>query len=235
MTAQIPDKFVVGADEYHVIGWKGDKLPTPKDFGLVTGMWHTACYRGYVATWSVIHEKLHLTQLHIGTLYPDGSAWKPINGVEAEPFYLETTRMRDGKAVQEKMEYGWKYNGLKIAVDFSGGFLVASGFIRALYVHMGFGKPYQYKQVREYLFQDGKLTNVVDQSDKAQAYRDRIAEKMEKTIAKWRDLSLWQQYKDDGFTDDEIIELFSEIAPPKIRPDDIDIPWRFSLDYDHWF
>lgn len=53
MTAQIPDTFIFNGEEYSLIGMKGGDLISPEQFGMLPGMLHTACYRGFYATYEL--------------------------------------------------------------------------------------------------------------------------------------------------------------------------------------
>jgi hypothetical protein len=205
MTAQFPDIIRYQGEEYAIIGVKGGDLLTPKDFGMEVATWHTGCYRGYVATFECVKGELFLTELQIGGLL-EGSEWKTINGVQP---------------------HSGVYRNLNVETYFSGGILIASGFINALYVHMGFGKPYQFECVCELLFHEGTLVEEIDRSAEAAAWRDHVLRLQEERRRQYEDL------KNAGLSDEEIFEqLIQSPSEEKLRKG---IEWRFSLDYDEWF
>lgn len=225
MTAQMPDHVLYKGEDYRLIGHKGENLPTPYTFGLQPTMWHTACYRGYVATYTCETDELYLTRLRIGRLQKDAE-WKDINGVSAETVFREGTVIRNGESKHERWEDGKQYT-LHEPSYFSGGLLIGKGFIQALYVHMGFGKPYQFEEVYELLFHEGKLVNTVDHCEKAAQWREQVIRNNEEYRRKW------QALKDEGLSGKEISERLNS-TPDK---DELmkGIEWRFSLDYDNWF
>ena len=49
-------------------------------------------------------------------------------------------------------------------VGFSGTLLLGDGFIRDLYVHMGFHPAWKYERVRRLVLREGAVTEVVDDS-----------------------------------------------------------------------
>ncbi|MBL8820726.1 MAG: hypothetical protein JNL58_32185 [Planctomyces sp.] len=64
-------------------------------------------------------------------------------------------------------EHDWfnnHYRNINYHLEYSGGRLIANGFIRDLYVHMGFQPAWKYKCVRELLFENGRLTSNTDRS-----------------------------------------------------------------------
>lgn len=230
MTAQIPDTVIYEDQEYALIGVKGENLPTPATFGIVvSGMWSTDCYRGYVATYLCNDEGLFLEHLHMGRV----EDWTPINGVEAETVYREGYRYspkhKEGKP--SRWEDGKIYRNLRAPSYFSGGVLIARDFIPELYVHMGHGKPYQYQQVHELLFHEGTFTKHIDHSDKTKEVRDKIIADLENRKTRM------QQLRDAGLSEKEAREYLHEESTMTGQLDHImkGIEWRFSLDYGHWF
>lgn len=57
-------------------------------------------------------------------------------------------------------------------MDFTGGILVADGFIHNLYVHMGFQPAWKYETVFELTFSQGTLLDTTDVSRQMAGLRD---------------------------------------------------------------
>ncbi|MEL7234795.1 MAG: hypothetical protein AAGK74_09885, partial [Chloroflexota bacterium] len=93
-----------------------------------------------------------------------------------------------------------------------------------LYVHMGFGKPYQYETVLELLFHEGHMVDLIDRSEQAAAWRARVIADHEA-----------QQRRIDGYVGNEPLDKLNDRseAPRDERLKGIE--WRFSLDYSEWF
>jgi hypothetical protein len=108
-TEQIPDKLIVGKDTIYLKSFPLENLrlnlrlkKSPFDYGKF-GFPHTACYRGYVATWQIIDENLTLievqkidsvgTQLNIVEYLLDNS-YNPkiINGYVVADWYSDTLK-----------------------------------------------------------------------------------------------------------------------------------------------
>ena len=67
------------------------------------------------------------------------------------------------------------YKGLKYHLEYTGGLLLADGFIAALYVHMGFHPAWKYRHVLELIFANGVLKQEFDRSE-------RMAELRQQTV-----------------------------------------------------
>ena len=99
-TQQIPDILIIGKDtislEVHPLVYlkvddKVLELPFPA--------WHTACWRGHIATWEIIEDNLVLKELNVGNEskfdiveYLESNGYKPkiINGFVIADWYSET-------------------------------------------------------------------------------------------------------------------------------------------------
>ena len=144
MTAQISDTFLYNGDVYQLIGLHGSGLVTPTQFGMVPEMIHTACYRGFYATYELIENTLYLRKL---TLREKNGSYLPIDGIEPEVKNYQAT-----------------YSNLDMIVPFTGQIRLARDFIDELYIHMGFQKPSAFKTVLDITLKEGKLVGTVDRS-----------------------------------------------------------------------
>lgn len=227
MTAQTHDKIIFKGDVFDLVAHNGEGLLTPQDFDLHPGMWSTACTRGYISTHTVDKNgDLNLTALFIGRLTRDVE-WKPISGISAEPVYREGWTFKTDEPderIKVRYEDGRTYMDLREPTTFSGGLVVAKGFIKKLYIHAGFAKPYQYVQVNELIFQDGKLVDVIDQSEKARQWRERYLRAREISSKRLK------EFRSQGLSAYEIVKHMR-----KERNREKDIKPRFSLDYKSWF
>lgn len=158
MTAQFPDTIVVGRRRLSIAGVQGEGLFDPHSLGLHPVASCTACWRGYVCHYTVKDAQLVLAELDLSLYDEDGP---PISGVEP-------TRPRDGL-------FDHVYKKLDLAVAFTGGLLAGQGFIRELYVHMGFHPAWKYRTVLELVFDGGRLTEQHNVSRKMQDIRARMA------------------------------------------------------------
>jgi hypothetical protein len=169
VTAQIGDVFRYRGREYELAGISEGDLFEPRLFGLEPVGMCTACYRGYQALFAVAGARLVLDELHVGLMRPGGGyqrqAGPVINGVTPA-----------GPA----NEHDWfnnHYVGLEYHFEYTGGLLLADGFIQELYVHMGFHPPWKYQTVIELVFDRGVLKGAFDRSERMAAIRALIGER----------------------------------------------------------
>jgi hypothetical protein len=155
MTAQITDSFLLDGKRYALVGQRGGKLFEPADHGIPTRMMHTACWRGYVATYSIT-DALRLDQVELQMAEPDPG--RTLFGVAPASF-------ENGRVTYRPAH----------VIDFSGGILLGDGFNHELYVHMGFHPPHKWRVVHELIFERGRVTERFDRSAAMAAIRERLA------------------------------------------------------------
>lgn len=151
MTGQISDTFLFKGDQYSLIGMTGTHLASPEQFGMEPGMIHTACYRGFFATYELTEEALYLREL---TLKEKNNNYLPIEGIEPA-----------------KEDYQATYHGLNVVVPFTGRIRLAKDFIEELYIHMGYQKPTAFKTVLDITLKDGQVVEIKDRSQEMEKKR----------------------------------------------------------------
>jgi hypothetical protein len=156
MTAQISDSFLFQDQRFSVVGVNGGNLFHPAEYGMQPLPRITSCWRGYVCTYTTLYNKLLLDTLQtnlaqegplINTILPEFSINGTFNNI---------------------------YHDLDLRIDFTGGMLIANGFIQALYVHMGFHPGWKYATVFELVFSQGYLLEAKDVSRQMAELRDRM-------------------------------------------------------------
>jgi hypothetical protein len=168
MTAQINDSFQYGDIEYSVAGISAGVLFDPAIFDLKPVMASTACWRGYQVVYSIADTHLIVADLHVNLL-EDADVYQrkqgpTINGITPTEKQSEYDRFNN------------HYYGLNYHLEYSGGLLLADGFIRDLYVHMGFHPAWKYETVIELVFEKGVLSQEFDHSEKMAEVRRRVLE-----------------------------------------------------------
>lgn len=167
MTAQITDTFMIDGEEFELIGFDGDELLDPTEYGLEPVMIHTACYRGFYCVYEVAAEKLILRRLTVrcDTGYPTIDGVEPI--VEA---------------------YCAVYSDLSIPARFTGRLRLARGFHEECYVHMGFQDASGFDTVIDLRFDDGRLIEARNRSlELGYHARGRPAHEAEGDLFDWID------------------------------------------------
>jgi hypothetical protein len=159
MTAQINDRFRHCGAEYSLAGISEGELFDPSILDLKPAMASTACWRGYQAIFAVLDSRLVLDTLHVNLPEGEREECRSVQGPAING--VAPTGSREGFDF-----FNNHYEGLDYYLEYSGGLLIADGFIYDLYVHMGFHPPWKYKTVIELVFEDGVLRKEFDRSER---------------------------------------------------------------------
>ena len=151
MTSQISDKFLFKGDEYSLIAMTEGSLASPEQFGMEPEMIHTACYRGFYATYELTGDALYLRAL---TLREKNGNYLPIGTIQP---------------VTE--DYQATYRGLSEVIPFTGKIRLAKDFIEEMYIHMGYQKPTSFKVVLDIALKDGQVVEIRDRSQEMEQKR----------------------------------------------------------------
>ena len=176
MTAQISDEVLWAGKSYSLIGTSGAELFNPEDFGMVPVMIHTACYRGFYATYTISEGFLYLRNLTIkdqNDHYPDIGGVTPIHRAD-EPVEEKITTCAKTGTVFHSFDYYpgvTEYRNLSYRVPFTGEIRIAKDFIQKEYVHMGFPKASAFKTVLDIKLDAGKVIDIQDRSQEAKQIR----------------------------------------------------------------
>jgi hypothetical protein len=157
MTAQISDTFLFQAQRFSLAGVNGGNLFHPAASGMQPRPRVTSCWRGYVCTYKIQDNKLFLETLLIN--------------LEQEGPQINNLR----PVVSNAGTFDNIYHDLDLQIDFTGGMLVAIGFIQALYIHMGFHPAWKYETVFELVFSQGHLIETKDVSGQMAELRERMS------------------------------------------------------------
>lgn len=154
-TAQIPDEFIYNGEKFSLVGFKGNGLPTPEDFGIKPYSRCTACWQGYVMKYIFTNDRLILDRMLVNTKKPP-----KINGVEPQK----------GNDTGNSL-FDYCYKNLNLNTEFTGKVLLAKDFIQQMYVHMGFPRPMAFKTVVEIQVENGNITRIRDLSKQMEEER----------------------------------------------------------------
>ena len=155
MTAQIDDLFQYRGQIYQLSGISEGELFDISVLDLTPVASCTACWRGYQAIFSVADSHLILDALSV-------SLFQPPKGNER--FVREEGPIINGIAPSRPESdsfFNNEYQGLNHHLEYSGGVLITDGFIRDLYVHMGFHPAWKYETVSELVFERGILVHEI--------------------------------------------------------------------------
>lgn len=174
MTAQMDDNFLYNDVDFSISGISEGELFNPNILNLNPVSTCTACWRGYVARFSLSYSILVLKNLEINLFRDDRGNLREktgpvINGVKPN-------------SSQQKFNlFNNYYCDLNYRIDYTGGLLLANDFIQDLYVHMGFHPAWKYKKVIELIFEDGVLIKELDHSAKMAKFRKQITDSFDRT------------------------------------------------------
>ncbi len=158
MTAQMHDSFLFQDQKFSLVGFASEGLFHPSDYGMQPLPSVTSCWRGYLCTYKTFRNKLLLDTLQVN-LSQEGPS---IQNIPPE-FPARGT-------------FNNVYHELDLLMDYSGGMLIADGFIRELYVHMGFHPAWKYETVFELAFSHGTLLETIDASQRMAELRKEMTQ-----------------------------------------------------------
>lgn len=176
MTAQINDKFIFNGHSYDI-----SAIQLPCEFfcieklGIFPTEKTTACWRGYVAEFAILENRLVLKDLTTNNGKRDVEP-VVLNGIS--PFIIGSEKYQD-----------WYYENINLEISYSGAILITDGFLREYYVHMGFQSPFSYTKVVELIFEHGLLISTNDLSDVATKFREEVA--TENHESRMKNIPLW--------------------------------------------
>ena len=195
MTAQMHDQFILEGKTYSIVGIKGDELFDPKRLGLTPVGTCTACWRGYVCEYGIRDERLVLETLQMSLYTIQDKKYVPEPGPEINGVWPTEPE-------GEYTVFNTLYQDLGLEIAFTGGMLLGEGFIRELYVHMGFHPAWKYETVFEIVFTGGKVDEIRDVSEQIDELRSRMGRKPlqpghkanEQEIRSWIESTFRQDY-----------------------------------------
>lgn len=158
MTAQIDDYFLYDDHAYSVAGISAGSLFDPAILDIHPMGSSTACWRGYYVEYGLVGRHLTVINLH-ANFYEEGEGYQrmqgpAINGIVPTDLLPECGGFNN------------HYEKINFHLEYSGGLLLADGFIEELYVHMGYQSAWKYERVRELVFENGILIKDHDRSEK---------------------------------------------------------------------
>jgi hypothetical protein len=160
MTAQMQDLFIYQRRHHTLsdIDNPNNWISIPEIVGYIPASLHTACWRGYIATYAISRGKLILKKLKVNRLNSDRVVTKSLQINKKSPENIESHTFNF-------LDIGYK-------IDFTGSLIITDDFIRELYVHMGFQSPFKYRKVIQLVFEKGKLIESIDLSYMVKTLRD---------------------------------------------------------------
>jgi hypothetical protein len=157
MTAQAPDSVMYEGAEWVLVGIDGHGLFDPAAWDLRPIALSTAEWRGFVCRYAVEGDRLRLAHLSIGLADEDaGARLEELPGVS--------------RVVADRVRWTVDFDGVDI--PFTGTLMLGRGFIRDLYVHMGFHPPWKWERVTRLELDAGRVTETADESTRMARERE---------------------------------------------------------------
>ncbi len=148
MTVQMNDILECKGVEFVIAAADGEGLFLPSDYGLYPVPACTACWKGYLCCYGLSGVALSLETLYLGAL-PEKDRGTLVNGVGPVP-------VRDG------MPFSLAYYDLSLHVAFTGKLTVAREYIHGRGGRLGVHAPWDFEEVRELAFKEGRLESCED-------------------------------------------------------------------------
>lgn len=174
MTAQINDTFFYQDEWYEIAGISEGRLFDPAAFGMEPVGPTSACWRGWMAEYALEGRQLVVDVLYVNLVDRDklprsfervpGPSIGGVLPVADDPDDDDDEEAQLLRAIQPLNWFNNRYENLGHPLAYTGGLLMASGFIRDLYVHMGFHPAWKYEKVVELVFEGGVLQKECDRS-----------------------------------------------------------------------
>lgn len=184
MSAQIGDEFKFDGNDYTIVAKSAPIMFNPRDYGITPKSRCTACWSGYWCVYNIKQDGIYLEDLYINS---SDNNYPEILGVKPEPEKEQTVKITSDVTSAEKKRltkiikeinrpyFGHHlYKGINIKMPYTGKILVGNGFISNYYIHMGYQRPWAYKNLIELVFVDGELVEKNDQSEIAKYLRGKI-------------------------------------------------------------
>ncbi len=156
MTAQITDIYYYKTKQYNLVAMSDKPNFHPKNLGLDVTFKCSACWRGYWCEYEISEDEIFLKKLFVNTAdgkYPD------INGIKVNK--------KPDRFLGHRV-----YEGLSIATKYTGKILLGDGWLFEYGVNAGHPSPWEYKVLKEFVFECGKLTKINDYSSIAKDIRE---------------------------------------------------------------
>ena len=194
MTIQINDTCFHHKIEFDALYHVGRDLFGLCDLGFSPVSSSTACDRGYVAHLSIIDAQLFLTSIHIG-FWPSAALHVKID--EAPIIY--------GVPPSAQKSHGFLFEGFQHPLAFNGALILGDEYIEDEHSQRSWLPLWDYKHVREVLFEAGHMTEEWDRSNEIAALLQKVIAdkdipsmsgmKLMRTLERWTNKCFSAEYR----------------------------------------
>lgn len=179
MTTQIDDTITYLGNEFAIAGIEQGSLFDPHDHNIKPTIISSACWHGFFCRYEIAGDILRLDRLWVG-----------LEASDREAAFADAGPLFQGRLPSyDQDERCFRYDQLALAIKYSGGLLLGSGFIWELNAHTGFHPAWAYQQVYELLFEQGRLITAEDLSNTMSEIRMRRSQVRTQTSDSARPIS----------------------------------------------
>ncbi len=164
MTAQIGDTFKYESYEYRIVAISEPLQFRPQDYGIQPKGVCSACWKGYWCEYNISEKGIILENFYVNSYndyYPEVNGVQPLRGQENQYFHYMGHHC---------------YKGINIKINYTGKIVVGKDFLSDYYIHMGYQRAWAYETLKELVFEEGALVEVIDHSAMADMLRAKIQE-----------------------------------------------------------
>ena len=154
MIMQIKDSLYYTDKSYTIVTCNTPLCFDPREYGVTPTPYTTACHRGYWSEYSILNDQLVLQNLFI---YTNSNDYPPIANV------------KPGLAPQESHfpNRHHVYNDIQLSIAYTGKILIGSDPVPTHYIKGVCNDPWKYTALKECVFKDGNLVEIIDHSETA--------------------------------------------------------------------
>lgn len=158
MTMQIKDSLYYTDKSYTIVTCNTPLCFDPREYGVTPTPYTTACHRGYWSEYSILNNQLVLQNLFI---YTNSNDYPPIANIESVvapqmPYFPSRHRV---------------YYELQLPIIYTGKILIGSNPTTTHYIKGIRNDPWKYKDLKECVFENGSLVEIMDHSETAEDIR----------------------------------------------------------------
>lgn len=189
----------------------------PNEYGFNPTRWKTSCWNGYYCQYDVTDDRLYLREL---TILDKNGFYPELNGIACDPpKTAKESAQQDLRAEQAAVFYHYgdwprQYHDVGMFLPYTGRVLAGAEKTNGFYTHLGYQRAQSYKKLKEFVFKNGVLEDVIDHSHVAALLREGIMQRRAEGI--WNMFDEHSLYEQLPKEDQAKLRWFIDRAVPGI-------------------
>lgn len=151
---QIKDSLYYTDKSYTIVTCNTPLCFDPREYGVTPTPYTTACHRGYWSEYSILNNQLVLQNLFI---YSKNNDYPPITNVKPS-LTPQESHFPNRHHV---------YNDIQLSIAYTGKILIGSDPVPTHYIKGVYNDPWKYTDLKECVFKDDNLVEIIDHSETA--------------------------------------------------------------------